>query len=162
LLKNNWMHWFDSIDLIATADTCQLRIVTNCPDAECPLVEAFLSSFAKSQSLGLDAQRNVPAPTDGCPDFVFKSSPEHVVKLAREIASTGGIRCVTLCYNGVVHGYISDDSVRRDRIQSLVSQFADQLQAIGGDWHSRHLPAAAPSAVESEWISRLVQESNIS
>ena len=161
LLKNCWMHWFDSIDLIVEAAGAKLRMVVNCPAAECSLVETFLSSFAVSQSLALTIERDVPAPTDGCPDFVFKTSPEYVVRLARDVAQAGGIRCVALCYNGVLHGYVDDSADKADCIAALVRDKADELHAIGGDWHSRHLPAVAPSALEAGWISILEQESNI-
>lgn len=161
LLKNNWMHWFDSIDLLMEGTTCRLRIVVNCPTAEYPLVDAFLSSFAIGQSLTLNSECDVAAPLDGCPDFVFKSSPEYEIALTRELAANG-VRCVTLCYNGVVHGYLPEASSKVDRIRELIARHANQLQSIGGDWQSRHLPQAAPSALEADWIHRLVQEANIS
>ncbi|MEI8382043.1 MAG: FAD-linked oxidase C-terminal domain-containing protein, partial [Planctomycetota bacterium] len=159
ILKNCWMHWFDAIDLLAESEVCKLRITVNCPVPERPLVEAWLTKLAGNQQLALQADRNVTAPTDGCPDFVFKTTPETVVALARDIARTEGIRCVALCYNGAVLGYVSEDR-RVDRIQTLVNVRRDELQAVGGDWHSRHLPAAVPSTVEASWISILEQESH--
>lgn len=161
LLKNCWMHWFDSIDLVAEADGCQLRVVVNCPADECELVEAYLSQFSAVRSLTLKTGRDVPSPTDGCPDFVFKSSPEHLVNLVREVTKAG-IRTVGLCYSGVLHGYLIDSANKVDVISQLVRLHADTLQVIGGDWHSRHLPAVTPSPLESTWISQLVQESKIS
>ncbi len=159
ILKNCWMHWFDAIDLLAESGDCKLRITVNCPVPERPLVEAWLTKLAATQQLVLQADLDVTAPTDGCPDFVFKTTPEAVVALARDIARTDGIRCVALCYNGVVLGYVSEDR-RVDRIQALVNAKRDELQAVGGDWHSRHLPAAVPSAVEASWVSILEQESH--
>ena len=162
LLSNCWMHWLDSIDFLAdgTDETCQLRIVVNGPAAESPLVEAFLTGFAGSFGLTRESQHDIPAPTDGCPDFVFKTSPETVVALARRIANISGIRCVALCYNGVLHGYVPDDLNKVDRITQLVREHEDALVAVGGDWHSRHLPAEKPSAREATWISLLEQETN--
>ena len=159
ILKNCWMHWFDAIDLLAESGDCKLRITVNCPVPERPLVEAWLTKLAATQQLVLQADLDVTAPTDGCPDFVFKTTPEAVVALARDIARTDGIRCVALCYNGVMLGYVSEDR-RVDRIQTLVNLKRDELQAVGGDWHSRHLPAAVPSAVEASWVSILEQESH--
>jgi glycolate oxidase subunit GlcD len=161
LLKNNWMHWFDSIDLLADGNTHRLRIVINCPAEESPVVDSFLSKFASSQSLTLKSEPNVAAPLDGLPDFAFKSSPEYVVALTHSLA-TAGVRCVTLCYNGVIHGYLPEGTGQSDRIRTLVTQYAQQLESIGGDWQSRHLPPPAPSALETGWITRLVQEANIS
>ena len=162
LLSNCWMHWLDSIDFLAdgTDETCQLRIVVNGPAAESPLVEAFLTGFAGSFGLTRESQHDIPAPTDGCPDFVFKTSPETVVTLASRIANISGIHCVALCYNGVLHGYVPDDLNKLDRITQLVREHEDTLVAVGGDWHSRHLPAEKPSAREATWISLLEQETN--
>lgn len=161
LLKNNWMHWFDSIDLLAEGNRRRLRVVINCPDAESSVVDAFLSKFAASQSLTLQSNPNVAAPMDGLPDFVFKSSPEHIVALTQSLAAAT-VRCVTLCYNGVIHGYLPEGIDKANRIRELVTQYAPQLESIGGDWQSRHLAPLAPSALETDWVTRLVQEANIS
>ncbi|MFO1040228.1 MAG: FAD-linked oxidase C-terminal domain-containing protein [Planctomycetaceae bacterium] len=159
ILKNCWMHWFDAIDLLADADSCQLRITVNCPVPERQFVEAWLTKLAASQYLELQSDRDVSSPRDGCPDFVLKTAPELVVKLAREIALIENIRCVALCYNGVVLGYFGEDP-RLDRLRALVNSRHDELLSVGGDWHSRHLTAVVPSAVEAGWISILEQESH--
>ena len=164
LLKNCWMHWFDAVDVMlnVASDASRMRIVVNCPSDERAVIEEFLSAFAVSHSLTLNTDRNVPMPTDGCPDFVFKTSPEHVLSMARDVSRTGGIRCMALCYNGVLHGYIDDGSDKVARINSLIAEKTDELHAGGGDWHSRHLPRMTPSKLEADWISILEQESNIS
>ena len=162
LLANCWMHWFDSIDyLVESNDPLgRLRIVVNCPADECRVFESYLSDFAKTCALSFESDPGAAAPTDGCPDFVFKTSPEHVIRLAREVAEAGGVRCVVLCYNGVVNGYIDNAADRVDRITALAKRFAPRLQSIGGDWQSRHLPAEAPTPLEAGWIFHLEQESN--
>lgn len=162
LQKNCWMHWFDAIDFLVEGDISRLRITVNCPEAESSLVATYLASFATSQSLELSSEFDRPAPTDGCPDFVLKSSPELVIQLARDVARSDGVHCVALCYNGVVHGYVTNGADLRDQIARLVLAKSDELHAVGGDWHSRHLPAMKPSALEAGWISILEQESNIS
>jgi glycolate oxidase len=164
LLKNCWMHWFDSIDVILDngGATCQLRIVVNCPSDELPLVERFLSASAASNSLTMNSESRVPSPTDGCPDFVFKTTPDAVLRLASDVAKSSGIRCMALCYNGVVHGFLDENTNKIERIKALIQKFAAELHAVGGDWHSRHLPSTTPSAVEAEWISIFERESNIS
>ena len=68
---------------------------------------------------------------------------------------------MALCYNGVLHGYLNDSADKADRMAALVRDKAGELHAVGGDWHSRHLPALTPSALEAGWISILEQESNI-
>ena len=160
LLNNCWMHWFDAIDFLVTSGdpAGRLRIVMNCPAEECPLVEKFLSGTAEAGGLHLTTERDVLSPADGCPDFVFKTSPESVVSLARDVARSEKIRCVALCYNGVLHGYLEDRDRISDRIRSLVQKYSADLHGIGGDWHSRHLSANQPSALEANWISILEQE----
>lgn len=164
LLKNCWMHWFDSIDVLSDETTAdyQLRIVLNCPANEFPVAETYVSSLAASHELTVNATLDTSTPLDGCPDFVLKTTSEHVLTLAKAIRDRHQVRCVALCYNGVIHGYFPDENNLAQRIQKIVSQFAGDLYAIGGDWHSRHLPAVTPSAIEANWISTLVKESNIS
>ena len=160
LLKNCWMHWFDTIDFIVEPgnETGRLRLAVNCPAEECSVVETFVSKFASSQSLTWNFERNVPIPTDGCPDFVFKSVPENAIGLAREIAKSGEIRCVTICYHGVIHGFFHHGSGNADRVKEFVSKKAVELQTVGGDWHSRHLPPVIPNQLEAGWISIFERE----
>ena len=162
LLKNCWMHWFDAMDFVVGTreDVGHLRIVVNGPAAESHLVEAYLSSFAASGGLSLTVEQDVAAPTDGCPDVVFKTSPETVVALARNVSRETGMRCVALCYNGVMHGYLPDAASQVDRIRAVVKAHESELHSFGGDWHSRHLPADQPTALEAGWISILEQESS--
>jgi hypothetical protein len=160
LLKNCWMHWFDAIDFIVEPgnETGRLRLVVNCPAEDYSLVEAFVSGFADSQSLAWDVEKDVPIPTDGCPDFVLKTLPEKAIPLARDIAKSGQFRCVTICYHGVIHGYFHHGSGNADQIREFVSENAEELQAVGGDWHSRHLPAVTPGDLEAGWISIFERE----
>lgn len=160
LFKNCWMHWIDSIDLIMDSpqDECVLRLVVNCPRDEMPVVESFLTRFSQSNGVSITIHPDRPVPTDGCPDFVLKTTPDLAMKMARQISREGGIRCVTLCYNGVIHGYLEDESDRADRIRTILNSHATEVHAVGGDWHSRHLPPNTPSPVESAWISILEKE----
>ncbi len=162
LLMNNWMHWFDSIDLIIDSGHSHLRIVVHGPAAESSIVESYVSSLAASRSLGLDVKRNVAAPTDGCPDFVLKTSPEYVAKLACRVSQSEGVRCIALCYNGVVHGYVTPTEKLVEKIRTVVATRSDELQRIGGHWHSRHFTDTLPSSVEANWIRVFEQESKIS
>lgn len=164
LLQTSWMLWFDSIDLLATGTARKLRIAVNCPAAEWSLFEGFLKSFAVTHNLQFHAARNAPAPTDGCPDLVFKTSPEHLLALVDDVSRTPEVRCVALCYSGVLHVYLPDGppQVTAVRARALVAHHADRLHALGGDWHSRHLPPLTPSATEAAWIATLEQKSKLS
>lgn len=158
LLANCWMHWFDSIDLVNDGHgSHRLRIVMNCPANECAVADSFLSAFSKSHSLGVAIDRDVPAPTDGLPDFVLKTSPERVVKLARDVSQTHPLRTVTLCYPGVIHGYVDEDA-KTEIIETVIRERAEELQQAGGDWHSRHIPDLSPTELEDRWISIFIQE----
>lgn len=162
ILKNCWMHWFDSIDLILDgAGDSTLRIVVNCPAFELPVVETYLSSQARSFGLTIRSERDCPFPMDGCPDFVLKTSPENAIELAREIAATG-IRCIALCFCGAVHGYVDDGANKIERIAAVIRDKSAAMESMGGDGHSRHVPAREASPIETGWIDRFLQESQIS
>ncbi|WP_010587742.1 FAD-linked oxidase C-terminal domain-containing protein [Schlesneria paludicola] len=154
VLRTCWMHWFDSIDFISDQDasSAMIRIVVNGPIDESPVAERYLTEFAQSHTLSIDMERNAIPPTDGLPDFAFKTATEHVIPLAREIAKSG-VRCVALCYNGVVHGFLDDSADRDNRIRTLINAHGEHLMTVGGDWHSRHLPDLPPSTQETQWIT---------
>lgn len=162
ILLTCWMHWFDTIDLMVEPkrDTARVRIVTNCPEQEYPVIHAYLTEFAKKGGLSLAAEQNVSLPMDGCPDFVLKTSPESVVRLAQDVSKLFQIRCVGLCYNGVVHGYLDSGSNAAERVRAIVQKYAEELESIGGDWHSRHLAPDKPHELEAGWIAILEKELN--
>lgn len=159
LLRNCWMHWFDSIDVLSDGPAATMRIVIHTPQAEAPLAESFLSRWCAADGLSLILE-SAPPPTDGLPDFAFRTSPERVLELAGELTAAA-VRCVSSCYTGVVHGYLPG-AIRESRIQELVARWSGALHAVGGDWHSRHLPARPIAAEEAAWVSRFVQEAGLS
>ncbi len=177
-----WIHWFDAVDVVfaSEAETCQLRIALNCPADEWAVYHEFLSSFAKTHDLSLTSDSTASFSPDGCPDFMLKTTPDQVVELAREISKKNAIGCVALCYNGVVHGYLGQQSdssgapadrsgtrESSDRIltnpptqivTSIIERYSKTLYEIGGDWQSRHVPRNAPIGTEAEWLKLLEQE----
>lgn len=161
LLRNSWMHWLDAVDVIAAAGECALRVTVHCPPHEWQAFESYLTTFALDAGLELVAAHGASMPADGCPDVVFKTTPEHVCELAGRLALTEGMRCVALCYNGVVHGYLPGSMHRPERITELARPHLATLLAQGGDWHSRHLPCPQASEVEEEWIAKLESESSL-
>ncbi len=178
LLASCWIHWFDSVDLLMNgrSDTCELRISLNCPDYEQPVYLDYLANFASQMHLAFQSEAAASIPTDGCPDIVMKTTPDQAIALSRELAAEHGLRCVTLCYNGVIHGYFdglysapdangsagatgsADIRDIPERIADLIGRYSKLLTSVGGDWQSRHLPAEAPSGVEAVWLKQLDQE----
>jgi hypothetical protein len=154
------MNWFDSVDVMATAksDSLTVRIAINTPADEWHVFETMLTAFASAQKLAFKAVHQAPAPIDGCPDFALKTTPDRAVTLASELAATYGIKCLALCYNGVVHGYLNDGANAAAVVQEIVRSHAAALHESGGDWHSRYLPRAAAHGVEAQWLSVLTTE----
>ena len=160
LLATCWIHWFDAVDVVfaGAAGSCQLRIALNCPEHEWIVYEEFLTSFAQAHSLLLTSDSTTSPPPDGCPDFVLKTTPDRVFALAREIANDGEIKCVALCYNGVVHGYLDQAADIKQRVTHIIQRPSHGLHEIGGDWQSRHVPHNVPIGAEAEWLRLLEHE----
>lgn len=160
LLQSCWMNWFDSVDVLMqpNADSLSIRIAINTPTDEWSVFEGMLSTFAAFHSLTFEARLNCPAPIDGCPDFALKTTPDRVVSLAGELVRSHPAKCVALCYNGVVHGYLTEQDDAAEQVQCVVDQFSIPLNEIGGDWRSRHLPHPVPKGVEAQWLDVLTSE----
>jgi len=160
LLRTCWMHWFDAVDVIGSEDTSTLRVTVHCPAGEWNIFRDYLAAFAGEHHLGFAAQPDTALPADGCPDVVFKTSPDRVLALAADLVRAGGARWVALCSHGVVHGYLPDGADRVDRIRELARPHLAALDPLGGDWHSRHLPRPVTSPVEAAWIATLEEAMN--
>jgi len=160
LLQSCWMNWFDSVDVIVDGDaqTWEVRIAINTPAEEWPVYEAMLATFATDHGLSLASEPQGGAPVDGCPDFALKTTPDRAIALAGELASQYQLKCLALCYNGVVHGFLPSAENAADQVRSLIDRVAAQLHHNGGDWRSRHVPHAAPQGVEAAWLGTLSQE----
>lgn len=163
ILKNCWMHWFDSFDFVSSgADPGgRLRIAVNCPKREWETVEEAVSRFSATSHLTVAAHPELPAPMDGRPDFVLKTTADDVLSLARKVSETGVFNCVGLGAPGVVHAYAAvtiDPAELPEAIVQLTADLAEQLHRGGGDWHSRHVPPSDPSRIEDDWLSILKHE----
>lgn len=158
LLRSSWMHWFDSVDLIAEYEGPPfLRIAVNSPAEELSAYLDFLLDVATKCALSMEAiQATV---LDGCPDLVVKTSPEHVLDIALDLAKTSGAKCVALCYCGVVHAFIPNKE--REAISEIVRPIESALQNLGGHWQSIHIKRN-PLPIEETWVSTLRKELNIS
>jgi hypothetical protein len=91
--------------------------------------------------------------------------------MAREISSQYGLKCVALCYCGVVHGYVGESDKThappanglsaahsQSRIEPIIQRYAPELLESGGDWRSRHIALQPPSPIEAVWIELLERE----
>ena len=156
LLHSGWMHWWDAVDCIAEDGASFVRVVIHCVPEEAAIFGQQLERVAASSFTQLALQNNAPPPLDGLPDLVIKTTPDRVMGLAAELAQ-GARRCVALCYSGVVHVYMNESDDLTERTQALVQPHAAELHLIGGDWHSRWLPATPPTITESAWLNTLEQ-----
>ncbi|MDP6446579.1 MAG: hypothetical protein QF805_22505, partial [Pirellulaceae bacterium] len=166
MMQSCWMHWFDAVDLIADSSTERLRVAINCPDAEWTLAESFLASVAAAHDLTMSPVADGVF-FDGRPDIAFKTTPECVVELAREVAGSGAFTCVASCATGAVNAYLLDrqhgsnvemSNDDLDRIRQLVESCEQALHERGGDWRSRHLPPPPLADAEREWVGVLERE----
>lgn len=163
VLADSWMHWFDSVDFVTAGNGTELlRIAVNCPEMEWPVFNEQLSAFARSRGLECTARNDAGAPLDGIPDAVIKTTPDRVLATAAGImARAPGSRCVALCYPGVVHLHLPAGDTAPERISNLLAPLQAELDDLGGDWHSRHLPPREATEPEAGWLKVLEQEFNI-
>ena len=154
LLCSGWMHWWDAVDFFTDAGTSCVRVVIHCVPDEAFMFADQLEHVAASTSTQLTLQSNVPPPLDGLPDLVIKTTPDRAIGLAEELAHAARC-CVALCYSGVVHVYMNENEDLTERTQALVQPYTAELHTLGGDWHSRWLPATPPTITESAWHNTL-------
>lgn len=155
LLRSSWIHWFESVDFLA-GETHQIRVAAHCPSEEAGAYTEYLSGLATQFGLSLESSSG--SVHDGCPDLVVKTSPEYVIDIALELARQPSVKCVGLCYCGVVHVFLPPGEM--DLISELVRPIESALHRIGGDWRSRHLPRVF-SPFEAPWIETLRREWNL-
>jgi FAD/FMN-containing dehydrogenase len=154
LLHSGWMHWWDAVDYISETRVSFVRVMIHCLPEEASIFTQQLEHVAVSTSTQLTLQNNVPPPLDGLPDLVIKTTPDRAIDLATELAHAAR-RCVALCYSGVVHVYMNESEDLTERTQALVQPYTAELHTLGGDWHSRWLPATPPTITESAWLNTL-------
>lgn len=156
LLHGGWMHWWDAVDFVAEGDRRRVRVAVDCPPGEAPLFTEELQRVAAAAGARLTLQPATGGTLDGIPDLVLKTTPDRVIALAEALAQPAA-RCVGLGYSGVVHVYLREGGDRPDRIRAMVESHEEALYALGGDWHSRWLPAPAPASAEAAWLVTLEQ-----
>jgi len=156
LLHSGWMHWWDAVDFIAEGAAHALRVAVHCPPGEARIFEEELSRVAANAGAQLRLENVTKHSFDGLPDVVVKTTPERAIGLANTLSAEAE-HCVALCYNGVVHVRLCKGGDIAERAHSLMQPHIAELHALGGDWHSRWLPATPPNIIESQWIESLEQ-----
>lgn len=154
LLHSGWMHWWDAVDFVTESGASFVRVMIHCVPEEASIFAQQLEHIAASTSTQLTLQNNTIPPLDGLPDLVIKTTPGRIINLAAELRHAAR-RCVALCYSGVVHVYMNESGDLTERTQALVQPTTADLHTLGGDWHSRWLPATPPTINESAWINKL-------
>ena len=154
LLHSGWMHWWDAVDFITEGGISSVRVTIHCVPEEAPIFAQQLDHVGTTTGTQLTLQNHAPTPPDGLPDLVLKTTPDRVIGLAAELAHDAR-RCVALCYSGVVHIYMNESDDLTERTQALVQPYTAELHTLGGDWHSRWLPATPPMITESAWLNTL-------
>jgi FAD/FMN-containing dehydrogenase len=154
LLHSGWMHWWDAVDYVTEGRASFVRVMIHCVPEEAPIFAQQLELVAASTSTQLTLENNVPPPLDGLPDLVIKTTPDRAIGLSAELAHAAR-RSVALCYSGIVHVYMNESDDLTERTQALVQPYTAELHTLGGDWHSRWLPATPPTITESAWLNTL-------
>lgn len=152
VLHSSWIHWLESFDMIVNGQT-SLRATAHCPGDELDIFEAYLNGITLDHGLEIEGTDQASVSADGLPDFVIKTTVDRVLETAIGLGERSGGRCVALCYNGVVLGYVPDPG----SIIDLMGSLEEGLYAEGGDWRSRHVARSA-SPPESDWILTLRKE----
>lgn len=152
LLTSGWMHWWDSVDLLADASTQTCRVTVNCPETEASLFEGELARVATCSGTSLALSHESGPPLDGLPDLSVKTTPDRAATLAHQLVGLG-MRTVTMSYCGVIHAY----TPAPDAVPALLAPLEKELHAEGGHWMSRHHPANTCSPLEEPWLKSLRQ-----
>jgi FAD/FMN-containing dehydrogenase len=154
LLQSGWMHWWDAVDFVAQERSFWVRVAVHCPAGEAPIFERRLSQIASETSATLRLEKETLPPCDGIPDVVLKTTPDAAIDLAVAL-QRDALRTIALCYTGVIHVFLEGNMRTTEDIQTLLHPYASALHSVGGDWHSRWLPAPPPSKAEARWIETL-------
>ena len=154
LVASDWVHWFDSIDVVWQAGQQQtvLRVSWNCPADEVAVFEQTLQEVADQHALQA-VSNTASSLLDGLPDLTLKVLPGQAHQLLGPLLQTPGVRVIQIVALGVLHVYGCATEA------SVVSvEMQQQLQLMGGDFLSRHWPQRAGRAAEAVWRQALVQE----
>ncbi len=154
LLHSGWMHWWDAVDFITDENIYFVRVQIHCAPDEMSIFSGQLHKVSKATSTKITLENDTAALVDSLPDLVVKTTPDRLISLARELAG-GAFRCIALGYNGVAHVYLREGDDLAARAQTLLQPHLPELYELGGDWHSRWLPAPSPTNTESKWLNIL-------
>lgn len=154
LLREGWMHWFDSVDFISSAKEVCLRVWIHTVPEERPLFEGYLAQVADRTHTKIDIERDALPPSDGVPDLAIKTTPDRAVLLATHLSGEN-VRTSALCYSGVVHAWLPQPKSDASKVEALVEPHLADILGVGGDWQSKHIPEQMPAKAEANWIQTL-------
>jgi hypothetical protein len=154
LVASDWVHWFDSIDVVWQAGQQQtvLRVSWNCPADEVAVFDQTVRGVADQHAL--QAVTNTASSLlDGLPDLTFKLLPCQAHQFLQPLLLQPGLRIVQIASLGVLHVY---GCAKNSNVVS--DELLLQLRLMGGDWCSRHWPQKAGLVAEAGWRNALLQE----
>lgn len=154
LLRSGWMHWFESVDFIASAQGFCLRVWIHAVPEEHPIFETYLAQVADLTHTKIEIERDVVPPSDGVPDLTIKTTPDRAIPLAVDL-SNNNVRAAALCYSGVVHAWLPQPPSTPSKVEALVEPHLEDILSVGGDWQSKHVPEQKPAKAEVNWIQIL-------
>jgi hypothetical protein len=102
--------------------------------------------------------------SDGLPDFVLKTVPEGLERVAADLVSTGDWQVTALLYCGVLHGrfvgHVREGSadIWKTKLRRLFEEWQPIVAAKGGDVQSRHLHRESIGEPESGWLRTFAEE----
>lgn len=154
LLHSPWLCWWDSVDWLHASDQCWLRVQWHGRATEAALFEEQLRHLAKIHGCSIALEGLPEAQLDGLPDLVLKTTPERVMALATQMAPHCR-RTLAMLHHGLLHLDLGGNEACAMQAHEWAQSLAASLHELGGDWHSRWLPARAPDITESKWIQTL-------
>ncbi|MCA9066428.1 MAG: hypothetical protein KDA96_25345, partial [Planctomycetaceae bacterium] len=166
-LQTDWMNWFDSVDAVFSGESSSalLRLILNAPRHECDTYTHMISTFATEHDLDLQVVADGQPAGDGLPDLMIKTTSDRSMQLADELSSGFGLRCVVLCYHGVIHAYQTENPVdgKHDPVRMfamIVRSLEQELIAVGGDWRTPHFPRPVAVQPETRWLQFMAPRSD--
>jgi FAD/FMN-containing dehydrogenase len=160
LLHSSYLPWLESFDWIGDRQSAEpwLRLAVHSPKEELEMFGGWVQDMARPEGIHVEATLGDGSVSDGLPDAVVKTSPDHVFSLARQLTRGTGVRWVGLCACAAIHLYLPPELRDPTQIQALLEPLQERLWEEGGDWSSRHVSSTVVLAEEASWLAVLRKE----